>query len=72
MNTHYTRRSVIAVGTGKTIEAVALAFDMKAAMQQGMADAWADFAALKKRVDAKEVTSGDLLGMREVLKNNYL
>lgn len=66
MNTHYTRRSVIAVGAGKTIDVAALAPDMKSAMQQGMADAWADFDALNKRVAAKEVTSGDLLGTRDV------
>ncbi len=38
----------------------------------GMADAWADLAALRKRVDAGEVTSGDMFGTREYLKNNYL
>ena len=37
-----------------------------------MADAWADLAKLQKRVDAKEVTSGDMFGTREYLKNNYL
>ena len=36
-----------------------------------MADAWADQAELKKRIDAKEVTSGDMFGTREYLKNNY-
>ena len=37
-----------------------------------MADAWAEHAKLQKRIDAKEVTSGDLFGTREFLKNNYL
>ena len=46
--------------------------EIKAAMQQGMADAWKDFAALQKALDAKEVTSGDMFGTREHLKNNYL
>jgi hypothetical protein len=36
-----------------------------------MADAWADLANLKK-IDTGEVTSGDLFGTREFLKNNYL
>lgn len=36
-----------------------------------MADAWQAYADLKKRVDAKEVTSGDMFGTREFLKNNY-
>ena len=37
-----------------------------------MADAWVELAALKKWMDAKEVTSGDMFGTREYLKNNYL
>jgi len=37
-----------------------------------MADAWGDLAALQKKVDAKEVTSGEMFGTREFLKNNYL
>ena len=31
-----------------------------------------DFAALKKKFDTGEVTSGDIFGTREYLKNNYL
>ena len=45
---------------------------MKKALRNGMADAWADFAAVKKQIDAGEVTSADLFGTREYLKNNYL
>ena len=45
---------------------------MKTAIEGGIADAWTDFAKLKKRFDAKEVTSGDVFGTREYLKNNYL
>jgi hypothetical protein len=37
-----------------------------------MADAWADLAALQKRINAKEVTLGEMFGTREYLKNNYL
>ena len=37
-----------------------------------MADAWAELAGLKKRVDAGEVTAGDIFGTRTYLKNNYL
>lgn len=43
-----------------------------AAVEQGMADAWAEFAVLKKDIDAKKVVSGDLFGTREALSNNYL
>ena len=62
----------IGVGAGLSFDVGSLAPATKAAIEQGMADAWADFAALKKRVDAKEVGSGDLFGTRESLKNNYL
>ena len=46
---------------------------MKTAIEQGMADAWADFAEFKKqRLDTGKVTAADLFGTREHLKNNYL
>jgi hypothetical protein len=62
----------IGVGAGKTFDADKLSPEIKTAIEQGIADAWADFAALKKRFDAGEVTSGDAFGTREHLKNNYL
>ena len=62
----------IGVGAGQNIDVSKLSPEMKAALEQGMADAWAEFAELKKRIDAGEVTSGDLFGTREYLKNNYL
>jgi hypothetical protein len=62
----------IGVGAGKNFDASKLSPEMKTAIEHGMADAWADLADLKKRIDAKEVTSGDMFGTREYLKNNYL
>ena len=62
----------IGVGAGKNFDASKLSPEMKEAIEQGMADAWADFAGLKKQIDAGKVTSGDLFGTREYLKNNYL
>lgn len=35
---------------------------MKTAIEQGMADAWADFAGLKKQIEEGKVTAGDLFG----------
>jgi len=35
---------------------------MKAAIEQGMADASADFANLKKQMEAGKVTFGDMFG----------
>ncbi len=62
----------IGLGTNKPFDAAKLSPEMRTAFEQGMADAWADFAKLKKRMDAKEVTSGDMFGTRASLKNNYL
>ena len=62
----------IGVGAGRTFDKSTLSPEEKTAISQGMADAWADLAKLVERIDAKEVTSGDLFGTREYLKNNYL
>jgi hypothetical protein len=66
------RFSKIGVGAGKTFDASKLSPEMKTAIEGGMAAAWTELAALKKKIDAKEVTSGDMFGTREHLKNNYL
>ncbi len=62
----------IGVAAGKTFDASKLSPDVKKAMEQGMADAWADFAGMEKQLAAGKVTSGDIFGTREFLKNNYL
>ena len=66
------RFAKIGIGAGKTFDVGKLSPEMKSAIEQGMADAWADMAALQKRIDAKEVTLGEMFGTREYLKNNYL
>ncbi len=62
----------IGIGAGKTFDPGKLSPEIRAAVEAGMADAWAELAKLQKRIDAKEVTSGELFGTREYLKNNYL
>ncbi len=62
----------IGVGPGQRFDQDTLSPEVKSAIQEGMKDAWADLATLEKKIDAKEVTSGDLFGTREFLKNNYL
>jgi hypothetical protein len=66
------RFAKIGVGGGKTFDVGKFSPELKSAIAAGMADAWAEFANLQKKVDAGEVTSGDLFGTREFLKNNYL
>lgn len=63
----------IGIGAGKAFDTSRLAPDMKAAIEQGIADAWAEFMAFKRaKADTGEVTSGDVFGTREYLRNNYL
>lgn len=67
------RFSKIGVGSGKTIDVAKLTPEMKKALAGGMADAWEEFADFEKtELAGDKVTSGDLFGTREYLKNNYL
>jgi hypothetical protein len=66
------RFAKIGVGAGKAIDLGKLPPELRKAIEEGMADAWAELAGLKKRVDAGEVTAGDIFGTRTYLKNNYL
>jgi hypothetical protein len=60
------------IGAGKTFDWNKFSPEIQAAIGQGIADAWADFAQLKERGDAGEVGSADIFGTREHLQNNYL
>ena len=62
----------IGLGAGLPFDAAVLPPDRRQALEAGIADAWTDFAGLSKRIDAHEVTSGDLFGTRQYLKNDYL
>lgn len=66
------RFAKIGVGAGQPFDAGKLSPQMKEAIEGGMADAWAKFAGLLKQVNEGKVTSGDIFGTREYLKNNYL
>ena len=62
----------LGIGAGRRFDASALSPELRGAIEAGIADAWQDYAALGKRIEALEVTSGDVVGSREHLKNNYL
>jgi hypothetical protein len=66
------RFAKIGVGAEDTFDPSELSPEMKAAIEQGIADAWSDFGVLVQQFDAGKVTSGDVFGTREYMKNNYL
>lgn len=66
------RFSKIGVLAGKTIDTTSLSPEIKKAMHDGIADAWADFAKTKIKLEKGEISSSDGFGTRESLKNNYL
>lgn len=55
------RFAKLGVGAGRDFDPKTLAPEIRKAVEEGMADAWRTYADLKKRVDAKEVTSGDIV-----------
>jgi hypothetical protein len=67
------RFAKIGVGAGRTFDVSKLSPEIKAAIEHGIADAWATFAVLKKtKIDEGKLTSGEVFGTRQYLKNNYL
>jgi hypothetical protein len=66
------RFAKLGIGAGKTFDASKSSPEMKAALEQGIADAWADFAGVKNQMEAGQVTFGELFGTRAHLANNYL
>jgi hypothetical protein len=62
----------IGVGAGQTFDASKLTPEMTTAIEEGRADAWADFSNLLKQFDEGKATSADVFGTREYMKNNYL
>jgi hypothetical protein len=67
------RFAKLGIGAGKPLSDQELAPEIKKAIAEGIGAVWQeDFAAFMKRVNSGEVTSGDIFGTREFLKNNYL
>jgi hypothetical protein len=66
------RFAKIGVGAGKTFDASKLSPEIKTAIEQGRADAWAANGGVERQWAEGKVSSGDVFGSREFLKNNYL
>jgi hypothetical protein len=60
------------IGVGNTFDFNKFPAEIQAAIGQGIADAWTDFAKLKEKADAGELGSGEVFGTRDHLQNNYL
>jgi hypothetical protein len=65
------RFAKLGIGAGGSFEADALSPELLQAVKDGMADAWAIEKATHAKLDAGEITSGDIFGTREYLENNY-
>jgi hypothetical protein len=67
------RFAQIGIGADGSYDADKLSPEMRKAIEDGMADAWAEFDTFKKeKLETGQVTSGDITGSRETLGNNYL
>lgn len=62
----------IGVGAGKSIDTSKLSPEMKATIEEGIGDAWREFAGGVQLLNEGKITSGDVFGTREFMKNNYL
>ncbi len=72
-NVMMARFAKLGIGAGRSFDAGKFSPALRKAVEDGMADARQDLAEFKKtKLDTGEVTSGDMFGTREYLKNNYL
>jgi hypothetical protein len=68
-----TRFSKIGVGAGLDFDAEKFSPEVRQALKDGIADGWKAYEELQStRINTGKVTSGDMFGTREFLKNNYL
>lgn len=66
------RFSKLDIGAGKTFDINQFSPEVQRAISQGIQDAWNDFKGIKALADAGKLSSNDVFGSREFLKNNYL
>jgi hypothetical protein len=67
------RFAKLGIGAGGSFDPRTLPREIRRAVEDGMADAWKTFDGFKAReLDPGRISSGELVGSREYLKNNYL
>lgn len=67
--THFAK---IDIGAGLTFDITKFSPEVQKAIEQGIADAWGEFGALLQKVKKFEITSDEIFGSRDFLKDNYL
>jgi hypothetical protein len=65
------RFAKIGIGAGKTFDPSKLSPEMKKAFEEGIGDAWKEFAGGAKLLGEGKITAGDVFGTRASMKNNY-
>ena len=66
------RFAKIGVGEGKIFDSSKLSPEIKAALEQGVADAWVDITAAMAKLSSGEVPVSNVVGPRSYVRNNYL
>lgn len=66
------RFAKLGIGRGQSFDRNSFSAEIRKAVEDGRADAWQANEEIIKKVNAGEISSGDVLGTRESLKNNYL
>ena len=60
------------IGPGQTFDFSKFSPEIQQAIKDGIKDSDADVAAVVKKINADEISSGDMFGARDFLKDNYL
>lgn len=69
----FARFATIGIAPGAPFKVNQLSAEQRKALEDGIADAKAEFATFKKdKLDTQQIATGDLFGSRDHLKNNYL
>ena len=60
------------IGPNQTFDMTKFSPDIQQAINDGINDSNADLAGIMKQINAETISSGDMFGTRDFLKNNYL
>lgn len=66
------RFALLGIGAGKTFEPGSFSLEMYQAIEDGIQDAWQAYQEERKKLATGALTSADVFGTREYLRNNYL